>query len=144
MATLGLRPRGFRPPGGRLTGTSATALRELGFTYCSPAEGDVQEIVTLPFAWAMVDAYYYLPRFGPLREREEGAADVLPARRLGAALDAGLRDAVEHGRQVSFVFHPFLTEPADRFAVLREALQSVRALVDDGVVWCGPYRELAG
>ena len=144
MGALGLRPRGFRPPGGRLTGTSATALRDLGFTYCSPVEGDVQEIVTLPFAWAMVDAYYYLPRFGPLREREEGAADVLPPRRLGAALAAGLRDAVEHGRQVSFVFHPFLTEPADRFAVLREALLSVRALVDDGVVWCGPYRELAG
>jgi hypothetical protein len=92
----------------------------------------------------MVDAYYYLPRFGPLRQREEGAADVLPPRRLGAALDAGLRGAVEHGRQVSFVFHPFLTEPADRFAVLRDALLSVRALMDDGVVWCAPYRELAG
>ncbi len=54
---------------------------------------------------------------------------MLPPRRFGAALDAGLRGAVEHGRQVSFVFHPFLTEPADRFAVLREALAAVRALV---------------
>ena len=97
-----------------------------------------------PFRWALVDAYHYLPRFAPLREREEGAADVLPPRRLGAALDAALRGAVEHRRQVSFVFHPFLTEPADRFAVLREALLSVRALVDDGAVWCAPYRELAG
>jgi len=34
---LGLRPLGFRPPGGGLTASTLRLLRELGFTYCSPA-----------------------------------------------------------------------------------------------------------
>ena len=44
-------------------------------------------IATLPFQWEMLDAYHYLPRFGPLRERDQGAADVLPPSRFGAALE---------------------------------------------------------
>jgi peptidoglycan/xylan/chitin deacetylase (PgdA/CDA1 family) len=146
MDALGLRPQGFRPPGGRLTGGSATALRDLGFTYCSPAGRGVgvgHRIATLPFQWGMLDAYHYLPRFGPLRERDHGATDVLPPSRFAATLDAGLRAAIEHGRHLSMVFHPFLAEPAERFDVMREALAAVRRLVDDRVLWCVPYRDLA-
>jgi peptidoglycan/xylan/chitin deacetylase (PgdA/CDA1 family) len=144
MDGLGLRPRGFRPPGGRLTNGSVRSLRALGFAYCSPAGAGVQGIPGFPFEWALVDAYYYLPRFGALRERDLGAAEVLPPSRFAAALEDGLRAAVERVRHVSFVFHPFLTEPPERFAVLREALLAVRGLVDDGAVACAPYRELAG
>jgi peptidoglycan/xylan/chitin deacetylase (PgdA/CDA1 family) len=140
MGALGLRPVGFRPPGGGLTERSASALRSCGFAYCSPVVGDeVVGIAGFPFAWPLVDAYYYLPRFASLR----GDADVLPPSRLAAALDAALSGAVEQGGHVSFVFHPFLTESEERFAVLREALVSVRARVDDGAVRCVPYRELA-
>jgi peptidoglycan/xylan/chitin deacetylase (PgdA/CDA1 family) len=146
MGALGLRPLGFRPPGGRLTGTSARALRDLGFAYCSPAGRGVgveYGIATLPFQWEIVDAYHYLPRFGSLRERDHGAADVLPPSRFAAALDAALRAAIEHGRHLSMVFHPFLAEPAERFDVMSEALATVRTLVDDRVLWCVPYRDLA-
>jgi hypothetical protein len=146
MGALGLRPRGFRPPGGRLTGGSASALRDLGFAYCSPAGRGVgveHGIAILPFQWAMLDAYHYLPRFASLRERDHGAADPLPPNRFGATVDAALGAAIEHGRYVSMVFHPFLAEPAERFGVMRSALASVRRLVDDGVVWCVPYRDLA-
>jgi peptidoglycan/xylan/chitin deacetylase (PgdA/CDA1 family) len=146
MGALGLRPRGFRPPGGRLTGGSATTLGDLGFAYCSPAGRGVgveHGVAILPFQWAMLDAYHYLPRFGPLRERDHGAADVLPPSRFGATLEAGLRAAIEHGRHLSMVFHPFLAEPAERFEVVSEALAAVRRLVDDRVVWCVPYRDLA-
>ena len=38
MRSLGLRPAGFRPPGGELTAATPALLGELGFTYCSPAE----------------------------------------------------------------------------------------------------------
>src|SRR5581483_814674 len=34
---LGLRPTGFRPPGGELTAASPALLRELGFEWCSPS-----------------------------------------------------------------------------------------------------------
>lgn len=146
MGALGLRPQGFRPPGGRLTGGSATALRDLGFAYCSPAGrglGVGQGIAILPFQWGMLDAYHYLPRFGRLRERDHGAADVLPPSRFRATLDAGLRAAVEEGRHLSMVFHPFLAEPEERFDVMSQALVAIRRLVDDEVLWCVPYRDLA-
>jgi peptidoglycan/xylan/chitin deacetylase (PgdA/CDA1 family) len=146
MSALGLRPLGFRPPGGRLTGASTRALRDLEFAYCSPAGRGVaveHGIATLPFQWELVDAYHYLPRFGPLRERDHGAPDVRPPSGFAAALDAGLQAAIEHGRHLSLVFHPFLAEPVERFDVMSEALAAVRRLVDERVLWCVPYRDLA-
>jgi peptidoglycan/xylan/chitin deacetylase (PgdA/CDA1 family) len=146
LGELELRPVGFRPPGGRLTEASLGALRELGFAYCSPAGQGVgvrQGVAILPFQWAMLDAYHYLPRFGPLRERDHGSADFLPPNRFGETLDAGLRAAIEDGRHLSMVFHPFLADADERFDVMSAQLAAVRGLVDDGVLWCAPYRDVA-
>jgi peptidoglycan/xylan/chitin deacetylase (PgdA/CDA1 family) len=136
MDGLGLRPVGFRPPGGDLTGASLGLLRELGFTYCSPA-GDAVEledgIAILPFQWRLLDAYHYLPRFAELRERDTGSADPLPPEHLAAAI----AEAVGRDGHTSLVFHPFLTESEERFAVLRQALTAA------GQAGCAPYREMA-
>ena len=135
---LGLRPLGFRPPGGGLTASTLRLLRELGFTYCSPAgEAAAVEggIAILPFAWRMVDAYHYLPRFAELRGSTEP--------RFPAELAAVLDGALDAGRHSSVVFHAFLAEPEDRLAVMRGHLVAVRALVDRGDLWCAPYREVA-
>jgi peptidoglycan/xylan/chitin deacetylase (PgdA/CDA1 family) len=135
---LGLRPLGFRPPGGGLTASTLRLLRELGFTYCSPAGEDAavrDGIAILPFAWEMVDAYHYLPRFAELR----GSTEPRSPAELAAVLDR----ALEAGRHSSVVFHAFLAEPEDRFAVIRRHLVAVRALVDRGELWCAPYREVA-
>jgi peptidoglycan/xylan/chitin deacetylase (PgdA/CDA1 family) len=138
MADLGLDLRGFRPPGGRLKGASLELLDELGFTHCSPA-GDgaaVRDgIAVLPFRWELVDAYHVLPRFGALR----GSAEPSPPGVLAGVLRRALDDAVRRGRHVSVLFHPFLLEDDERFAVLREALDAIRA----GDVWCAPYAEIA-
>jgi peptidoglycan/xylan/chitin deacetylase (PgdA/CDA1 family) len=136
LADLGLRPAGFRPPGGALTATSTRALADLGFTYCSPA-GEVVEtrdgIVVLPFRWPLVDAFHYLPQFGGL----------LPPARLGADIDAALEAAAPDGDYLALLFHPFLSEPDERFAVIRSALARVRELVDAGSVRCAPCRDVA-
>jgi peptidoglycan/xylan/chitin deacetylase (PgdA/CDA1 family) len=136
LTDLGLRPAGFRPPGGALTAASTRALGDLGFTYCSPA-GEVVEtrdgIIVLPFRWPLVDAFHYLPQFGGL----------LPPARLGADISAALEAATRDGDFLALLFHPFLSEPDERFAVLRGALGRVRALVDAGAVWCAPCREVA-
>ena len=169
LGDLGLRPVGFRPPGGDLTRSSPALLRELGFAYCSPAaEGGVAGgadggvaggdeaaggtlgaagsragLAVLPFRWPLLDAFHYLPRFAGLREQAVGVPDPLPPARLRTAVFAALDDAVRDGAFLALVFHPFLAEPEERFAVIRDTLERVRALEDDGAVWCAPCREVA-
>lgn len=142
LDALGLRPLGFRPPGGELNPASLPLLRELGFTYASPAghAAAVREgVAILPFTWSLVDAYHYLPRFAALRGSQEPHEPADFARVLGDALDA----AVARRHRSSVVFHAFLTEPDDRFAVVREHMEAVRSLVDRGALRCAPYREVA-
>ena len=146
LAELGLRPAGFRPPGGRLTPASTPLLRDLGFTYCSPAGETVETrdgITVLPFRWPLVDAFHYLPHFGGLREQLVGSDDVLPPARLAARVDAGLEAAARESDYLALLFHPFLTEPDERFAIVRGALERVRRLADAGALWCAPCRDVA-
>jgi peptidoglycan/xylan/chitin deacetylase (PgdA/CDA1 family) len=117
LDALGLRPSGFRPPGGALTPATPPLLRELGFTYVSP-EADMAEpldgLTVVPFRWPLVDALYYLPHFADLRERYLGTRDEQPPERLRAAIAAADDEVL--------VFHPFLLDDDERFAVLREVV----------------------
>jgi peptidoglycan/xylan/chitin deacetylase (PgdA/CDA1 family) len=122
LDALGLRPVGFRPPGGELTPATPGLLREFGFEYCSPLGTLVEMrdgIVLLPFRWELVDALYYLPHFAPLRGRPEP----LPPSHLRAALD----EALDEDGFVALLFHPFLLQELERFEVLRWALERVRS-----------------
>ena len=116
LGDMGLRPVGFRPPGGSLTRATPALLRELGFTYVSP-DADVAEpleaLKVLPFRWTLTDALYYLPHFADLRERYLGTRDEQPPERLRAAIDGASDDVV--------LFHPFLLDDDERFDVLRHA-----------------------
>jgi len=115
LDALGLRPVGFRPPGGRLTPASSELLRELGFEYVSPEQGETADgLAVLPFRWPLVDALYYLPHFAELRERHLGTREAQPPERLRSAIAAA-------GDEV-LVFHPFLLDDEERFAILREAV----------------------
>jgi peptidoglycan/xylan/chitin deacetylase (PgdA/CDA1 family) len=109
---LGLRPISFRPPGGGLTPASMGLLRELGFRYVSPEGPSVEErdgLTVFPFRWELVDAWYYLPGFG-------GPDDP-------SALRAAVMDALDGGGDTTLIFHPFLMDSEERFAVLRETLE---------------------
>ena len=117
LDALGLRPVGFRPPGGSLTPATPGLLRELGFTYVSPEAGSAEPLEGLavrPFRWPLVDALYYLPHFADLREQYLGTRAEQPPARLRAAIEAA-------GDAEVLVFHPFLLDDDERFAVLREA-----------------------
>lgn len=146
MEKIGLRPRGFRPPGGRLNPSSLNLLRDLGFSYCSPAGwgvGVLEGMVILPFNWRLVDAYYYLPRFGDLREADTGSREPLVPSCFREKIQASLENTLREGTHMSLLFHPFIVDGEDRFQMLREALQTLQTLVEDGVLWCAPYREMA-
>ena len=118
-----LGPAGFRPPGGQLTERTPGLLRELGFTYASPAgdrAGVLDGVAVLPFRWRLIDAYYYLPHFADLRERNGDGADPMPP--------AALRDAVleaidEDGKpHLTLLFHPFLVSMGDEYLEVIDAV----------------------
>ena len=95
---------GFRPPGGDVTPNTAALLHELGYAYVSAA-APVAGIASFPFRWELVDAYYYLPRFGHLRP------------------PAALREAISNAQAGDVVvFHPFLADPGERLELIREVL----------------------
>ena len=145
MDELGVRPRGFRPPGGRLTPSSPELLERFGFTHCSPAgvgTGFLGNLVVLPFEWHLIDAYFFLPRFGGLRETATGSSESLPLVRFRETLSSALQGVVRDGGHLTLVFHPFLVEQEDRFGIMRAALEAVRDLTQDGLVWCAPCRDV--
>ena len=145
MRELGVRPRGFRPPGGRLTPSSPELLENLGFTHCSPAglgTGFLGNVVVLPFEWRLIDAYYYLPRFGSLRETATGSSEPMSPLRFRETLSSALQGLVRDGGHLTLLFHPFLEEQEDRFGVMRGALEELRDLAEEGLVWCAPYRDM--
>jgi peptidoglycan/xylan/chitin deacetylase (PgdA/CDA1 family) len=121
LDALGLRPVGFRPPGGGLTPATPGLLRELGFTYVSPESTEpLDGLAVLPFRWPLVDALYYLPHFADLRERYLGTREEQPPERVRAAV-AAARDEIA-------VFHPFLLGDEERFAVLRDVVEAARVV----------------
>ena len=136
MRELGLRPCGFRPPGGALTAATPGLLRELGFSYCSPQAGvDAGGFPVLPFRWELLDAYHYLPHFADRRGQQEPLAPWA----LRSALLAALGEADGF---LALLFHPFLANTDERVQVIRDVLARVRELVDAGELACAPCREL--
>ena len=114
LQRLGLRPAGFRPPGGALDDAGVRALAELGYRYASP-EGEAPEggeVARLPFRWPLVDAYWVLPTFAERREangHDEGID----------GFTSEVERALGEDDYVPLIMHPFLwadpqTEEAER------------------------------
>lgn len=143
---LGIRPRGFRPPGGRLTASSSELLEEFGFRYCSPegeSAGVADGLAILPFRWPLVDAYYFYEPFGGLREAHGDAKDPLPASMLRERLISSLETVARDGGHLCLLFHPFLSVEEEHREAMRDVLREVQRLVEAGTVWCAPCGEVA-
>jgi peptidoglycan/xylan/chitin deacetylase (PgdA/CDA1 family) len=128
-------PVGFRPPGGQLTSLSADLLVELGYRYYSPAgaragvEGDLG---VLPFEWATVDAFYYAPVFGGLREERGLPAAPSDAAALADGFGERLEEAASPGAITTFVFHPMLLAEPSRLQAFDQFLARAAELAATG------------
>ncbi len=136
--TLGLRPRGFRPPGGELTQNSPALLREHEFEWCSP-EGqmatDDDGLAYVPFDWDLVDAYHLMESFASLRRsRGDPEAPTPPA-----TLAAHLRETVLHSTaRQTLILHPFLMlDPAWTVGV-SDLLETIAEQARAGRTWVVP------
>jgi peptidoglycan/xylan/chitin deacetylase (PgdA/CDA1 family) len=140
-------PAGFRPPGGRLTARSAALLSELGFAYCSPAgdrAGRLDGVAVLPFAWRLIDAYYYVPHFGGLRRHHGDTEEPMaPAALRDAVLGALDAHAAAAGHLV-LLFHPFLLSVGpDAVSALAEVIGRLGELARTGRLRCVRMDEAA-
>lgn len=142
FATLGIRPRAFRPPGGELTGNTMELLDELGFTWCSPLEEQELSIEgpdLLPFHWNMVDAYYLMERFGPLREAHGDDEEPYDPARAGLRIESGLTDGHEYR---ALILHPVLMLDDEWWAQTRRLLRMIAETARTGRLTVGSGRQL--
>ncbi len=149
LASLGLRPSGFRAPGG-LRGThTAGLLAELGYAYDSSAEAgtafedmdnvDCVEAALLapglahiPWRAAMVDSIQYLRH--PVRPRS-------PAE-MAATWIAGIERAATSGGVATMVVHAYVSGvDGQRFQAVRDALTFVRSRSNISVTGAGAIAE---
>ena len=132
FAKLGLRPRGFRPPGGELTEHTPALLREHGFEWCSPA-GDQPEfrdgLAYVPFDWELVDAYHLMDSFGALR----AARGDPQAPRAPAELADWLAHRLSAGGHQTLILHPFLMLDDAWAAGVAAVLSALAELTRDGL-----------
>jgi peptidoglycan/xylan/chitin deacetylase (PgdA/CDA1 family) len=138
---LGLRPRGFRPPGGDLTECTPALLAELGYRWCSPAGGGPErlgELTMLPFDWALVDAYHLMERFGELRVRRGDSARPLTPAAVEARFTRRLNASGDGGGVQTVVLHPFLMLDRDWRPAVGRLLGVIAALAREGTARVGP------
>jgi peptidoglycan/xylan/chitin deacetylase (PgdA/CDA1 family) len=111
FSTLGLEPRGFRPPGGELNSRSPSLLVQAGLRWCSPAGGSPgvrRGLAYLPFTWSFVDAYHLMDSFAPLRTAHGDPEPALDAVELADRWEEELQDLAATGGLRTLVLHPFL------------------------------------
>lgn len=138
-----LRLSGFRPPGGVLTKSTPAILRELGFTYCSPAgraPAIDENVAYLPFDWQGIDAYYYSEGFAGLRKIKEDPEPPVPPEIFAERVESIIEDRVDSGGYTALLFHPFLEIQEDRIGAMQQIVERV---MRDDRIWCAPGYEVA-
>ncbi len=133
----GVRPRGFRAPGGGRTPATEGILTELGYRYdASLGDGMTPGVLAsglaqIPFVWSAVDGFHYLA----------GGAAADPSRVREVWLKA-LRRTVERGGLFVTVCHAFLTglEPA-RLAALDAVMEAACGAPEVEVLTAGALAE---
>jgi len=124
MESIGLRPRGFRAPGGARGEHTAAILKSLGFAYdSSSGPNDAPQpsllapgLAHVPWRPEMVDSIQYLRH--PTRARTPGELEAAWLHEI---------DRVKPGETLTIVIHAFVSGVDDeRFAVVRKVLGRAR------------------
>lgn len=118
-AAAGVRPRGFRAPGGRRSAATERILRDLGYRFdaslhdAKHATRLASGLAQVPFVWAGVDGAYYLR---PEPVQPEAVRD---------AWLASLARAAERGGLFVLICHAFITGiDAARVAALEAVIEA--------------------
>jgi peptidoglycan/xylan/chitin deacetylase (PgdA/CDA1 family) len=138
FGALGLRPRGFRPPGGELNARSPALLREAGVQWCSPAGGGAgirHGLAYVPFDWRFVDAYHLMDAFAALRTAHADPEAAVAPGVLADRLEEELGDLAVAGVRRTLILHPFLMLDEAWSDGVARLLDFIRALVRERRTW---------
>jgi peptidoglycan-N-acetylglucosamine deacetylase len=141
MNKIGLRPAGFRPPGGEISADSLTLLRRLEFDFCSPLGSPgsrlEEDLAILPFQWCHVDAYLMDPVLNTYRAGNAASPTPLLAHEWSVILDRAMAEAVEHRRHLTVIFHPYMIgRHDDQWAVFARFLRQINSRNDLWIANC--------
>jgi peptidoglycan/xylan/chitin deacetylase (PgdA/CDA1 family) len=130
LSRIGLRPRGFRAPGGLRGKHTVPVLQALGYRYDSSTDPDdpstqpallAEGLAHIPWRWELVDSVQYLRH--PVRPRT-------PAE-MEAAWTAAVDAAARAGEAVTVVIHAFVSGVDQaRLAAVRRMLLHARERVE--------------
>lgn len=141
--TLGIVPKGFRPPGGVMPEGSVQEFLDCGLTYSSPlgVAGDTkltpEGFALLPFAWPHVDAYMLDPRLDALRTSFGDPAAPVSFPKWEAVIDEAVEFALQ-GNHLTIIFHPFFFGPnKDMTNALQRLIRTLQSQPDLWVAPCG-------
>ena len=142
MRSIGIEPKGFRPPGGESTPLLRELIRAERMSYFSDVGFGASvdnDLVRLPFAWRGVDGVFLEPELG--KAVGVSAADETGIDALLRNFKATMLAAKETGDHVAFIFHPFLLgkDPA-RVDALFELIDFARS---DRDLWVSSCSEVA-
>ena len=147
MRAIGVKPKGFRPPGGAGSANLPALLKRNGMIYISEVgEGDRVDdgIARVPFPWRGVDGVFLQPELGKAVGISTGEASD-----GGSGAEAVIRNfaqamssAKEHGSHAVLVFHPWLLgQDIKRMEALSALLDLARSDRDLWMASCGAVAE---
>jgi Polysaccharide deacetylase len=140
LSGLGLKPSGFRPPGGRTNDRTMELLREAGFSYISPA-GEGAGAGVIPFRWPEVDAFHVLPVFEEQRRELLGDGEPGGVEAIREHMLAGIARAAEDGSHTALVLHNGMIEMEAE--LVDELLAEARRRAEAGDLWVARCDEVA-
>jgi peptidoglycan-N-acetylglucosamine deacetylase len=146
MATAGLRPIGFRPPGGYGSDNLPELMRRYGFTHFScVGEGSsniaVEGVVSMPFTWPFVDGNQLEERIGARWNIKPGADGQFGPPLLRQVFTGEIDRAAQAGVHVVFDFHPWIIgQNRERMEAMFSIVAHARSRPD---IWVASCREVA-
>lgn len=141
---LGVKYKGFRPPGGLVTTRTLGLMKEKGMIYLSPAAARpaiVEGVAMVPFQWEFIDAYFYMEGTKALRVGRGDSEDVLSPSLFKERVVRRIDEVIREGGHLALLFHPFLTTGEERLAVMEEVLRYVRSREED--LWIAKSEDAA-
>jgi peptidoglycan/xylan/chitin deacetylase (PgdA/CDA1 family) len=140
---IGIKYKGFRPPGGTITQTTRELLQRHDFQYVShvvPGIAVKEGIVELPFQWQDIDAFYYEPELSFIRKKFDVQEGVLEPAIFKERLLTRIQETSKAKGHLAILFHPFLQTSEEKRAVMEDILARIS---NDPEIWCAPCDQVS-